>query len=138
MAGDADLRRMIDFIAEESRHASPVLIRLGDVRTFEKTNVIYISIADGETELHALHENLNAGQLEYDGPYPYHPHVTLAQNIEPERVTACARIACDKWAAYSGPHSFTATELSFVQNVALDTWVDIERIPLGVPVGACR
>jgi 2'-5' RNA ligase len=136
----ADLRETIDRLGEESRVAPPVKVTLGDIEIFGASNVIYLSLASGERELHALHENLNSGQLEYDGPYPYHPHVTIAQGIDglemgPEQVAELARSARERWAQYDGPRVFTVDCLSFVQNVAPGTWVDVAKLPMATPVG---
>ncbi len=130
----ADLREMIEQLTEESRIAPPVEVTLGDIDVFRASSVIYVGVARGERELHALHENLNSGQLEYDGPYPYHPHVTIAQDLGPERVQELARLARERWAAYDGPRSFFVDCLSFVQNVAPAMWVDVATLPMAVPV----
>jgi 2'-5' RNA ligase len=128
---------MIEHLTKESRLTPPIEIALGDVQVFPGTNVIYIALVKGERELHALHENLNSGQLEYDGPYPYHPHVTLAQDFPAERVAELVAMARRRWASYDGPREFTVECLSFVQNVAPGTWVDLARIPMASPVGVC-
>jgi len=134
---------MIAELGEESRSTPPAEITLGNVNVFAETNVIYVGISRGARELHALHENLNAGQLEYDGPYPYHPHITIYQNLtapetDRERIAKLAESAREHWARYQGPRSFTIDCLTFVQNVAPDAWVDIAKLPLAVCAGACR
>ncbi|MGD1072744.1 MAG: 2'-5' RNA ligase family protein [Bryobacteraceae bacterium] len=134
----AEIKETIETLAEESRLSPPFEVRLGNIEIFPDSNVIYISLVRGEQELHALHENLNAGQLEYDGPFPYHPHITIAQDITPEQVGPLSQIARDRWAAYSGPRAFWVERLSFVQNVAPGAWVDLAQIPLAVPVPAGR
>jgi hypothetical protein len=143
IANNADLSKMVAELGEESRSTPPAEIALGKVSVFVETKVIYIGIARGERELHALHENLNAGQLEYDGPYPYHPHITIYQNlaepgIDPDRVAKLAETARERWAAYLGPRTFTVDCLTFVQNVAPGTWVDIAKFPLAVFAGVCE
>ncbi len=132
----AEIKESVERLEEECRLFPPFEIRLGSIEIFPKSNVIYISLARGEHELHALHENLNAGQLEYDGPFPYHPHITIAQDITAEQVDALTQIARDRWASWNGPRSFFVERLSFVQNVAPGAWVDLAQIPLAVPVPA--
>ncbi|MDE3195776.1 MAG: 2'-5' RNA ligase family protein [Acidobacteriota bacterium] len=133
-----DLPALIQSLRDESRLSNPIEISLGEVEVFPVTDVIYIGIARGEHELHALHENMNFGQLEYDGPYPYHPHVTIAQNLRPDQVKELAEQARRKWAAYTGPRRFTVDCLSFVQNIASNVWLDIEKMPMAAPVGAVK
>jgi hypothetical protein len=124
----AGIKDTIDRLSEEIRQFRPFEVGLGNIAVFPDSNVIYVSLARGEHELHALHENLNAGQLEYDGPFPYHPHITIAQDIGPEQVDALARIARNRWAEYDGPRSFPVECLTFVQNVVPNTWVDLAQI----------
>ncbi|HVW87102.1 MAG TPA: 2'-5' RNA ligase family protein [Bryobacteraceae bacterium] len=134
----AHLKSTIEELAEECRISPPFEVVLGDVDIFPVTNVIYVNLARGERELHALHENLNSGQLEYDGPFPYHPHITIAQDIAPGQVQELAAIARERWASYDGPRGFPVDCLSFVQNVAPGTWLDVASLPLAVPVSAGR
>jgi 2'-5' RNA ligase len=134
----SDLKELTERLEGESRLTLPFEVTLGDIEVFPGTKVIYVGLARGEREIHALHENLNAGQLEYDGPFPFHPHITVAQDFAPERVDEFAAIARERWAAYDGPRQFTVECLSFVQNVAPGMWVDVARVPLAQLVGACR
>jgi 2'-5' RNA ligase len=139
IANECDLKELTEHLEEEGRIALPFDVTLGDIEVFPATKVIYVALARGERELHALHENLNSGQLEYDGPFPYHPHITVAQDFEPEQVEEFTRIARERWKNYEGPRRFTVDCLSFVQNVAPGMWCDVARIPLAEPVGAhCR
>jgi len=125
-------------LAAESRDCQPFKVELGDIAIFEKSNVVYLSLAGGEHELHALHENLNSGQLEYDGPFPYHPHITLAQDLTYDEALACAHVARCRWAGWDGPRGFDVEELAFVKSVKPGVWRDLARIELGQPVGSGR
>jgi 2'-5' RNA ligase len=138
IANDCDLKILTATLEREGRLALPFEVVLGDIQIFPVTNVIYLGLARGERELHALHENLNAGQLEYDGPFPYHPHITVAQELTQEQAEELAKIARARWQAWEGARRFTVECLSFVQNVAPSMWVDLARIPLAQPVGALR
>jgi len=113
-------------------------VALGSVEIFPKSNVVYLAIRSGERELHALHENLNSGQLEYDGPFPYHPHITLAQDLTSEQAEALAKIARERWAGYSGPREFSVDELSFVRSVKTGVWQDLAYVDLAQPVSSRR
>ena len=135
---DLNIDESIRQIAAECEDIQPFTVELGPVAIFEKSNVVYLSLRRGERELHALHENLNSGQLEYDGPFPYHPHITVAQEFDPEKAEDFQRIARERWQRYDGPRRFMVECLSFVQNVAPGMWVDVARIPLAETVGACR
>jgi 2'-5' RNA ligase len=123
-------------LAAESRDCQPFRVELGDIAIFDKSNVVYLSLRRGEHELHALHENLNSGQLEYDGPFPYHPHITLAQDLTYDEALACAHVARCRWAGWDGPRGFNVEELAFVKSAEPGAWRDLARIELGQPVGS--
>jgi 2'-5' RNA ligase len=135
---DLDIKQSIQSIAAEGQENPPFTIELGSVEIFDKSNVVYLTIRRGEHELHALHENLNSGRLEYDGPFPYHPHITLAQDLTPEQAERLAEIARERWASYEGPRSFSVEELSFVRSVESGVWQDLAHLDLGQPVAVRR
>jgi len=138
IANDSDLKNLTRHLEEEGRIALPFEVVLGDIDTFPATKVIFVNLLRGERELHALHENLNSGQLEYDGPFPYHPHITVAQDFNAAQAEEFTQAARERWQRYDGPRRFMVECLSFVQNVAPGMWVDLARIPLAQPVGVCK
>jgi 2'-5' RNA ligase len=100
--------------------------------------VVYIEIAKGAKELRAYYDLLNHGPLEHKENFPYHPHITLAQNISAEQAPGLAAIARERWAAYRGPRAFMVSSLSFVQHVAPSIWTDVAEVHTGVEVGVGR
>ena len=132
---DLNIDESVRQIAAEGSEAHPFMVELGSVAIFEKSNVIYLTIRQGERELHALHENLNSGQLEYDGPFPYHPHITLAQDLTREQALALAEVAREQWASYEGPRAFCVEGLSFVRSDKPGVWLDLALVDLSLPVG---
>jgi 2'-5' RNA ligase len=130
---DLNIHQSVQQIAAEAQESQPFAVELGAVSLFEKSNVIYLSISRGERELHALHENLNSGQLEYDGPFPYHPHITLAQDLTREEALSLADVARRRWAEYDGPKHFSVEELSFVRSDTPGVWRDLAHVDLALP-----
>jgi 2'-5' RNA ligase len=135
---DLNIDDSVRQIAQEVHDNPPFTVELGDVAVFEKSNVIHLGLSRGVRELHALHENLNCGQLEYDGPFPYHPHITLAQDLTPEQAVAAAAIARERWAAYDGPRGFCVEELSFVRSDTPGVWRDLAYVELAQPATSAR
>jgi 2'-5' RNA ligase len=133
---ECDLKQVTEALAHEGQLAHPFEVTLGDIEIFPVTNVIYLSLASGESQVRALFETLNCGQLEYEGPFPFHPHITVAQDLTGEQAAELAQVARERWKAYAGPRRFMVECLSFVQNVAPGMWVDLARIPLAQPVCA--
>ena len=108
----------------------PFVVELGQVSVFEFTRVIYLELVRGQESLERIHGILNANALHYNEPFEYHPHVTLAQGMEPEYVESSADLARHRWRNYTGPRSFLMNDLVFVQNTSTDDWLDLEQLHL--------
>jgi 2'-5' RNA ligase len=135
---DLKIDESVRQITAEALESPPFSVELDQVAIFDKSNVVYLALKRGERELHALHENLNSGRLEYDGPFPYHPHITLAQDLTTEQALALADLARKRWADYDGPREFAVEELSFVRSDTPGVWEDLAHIALAQPVSSVR
>lgn len=129
-----ELAETIHQIAEQLKPVEPFRIELGEIEIFETSNVVYLGLARGSSEMCALYRALNQGSLEYREPFPYHPHITLAQNVSAEEARELAGIARGRWADYGGPREFEVSVLSFVQHVAPSIWADVAALPVGAAV----
>jgi 2'-5' RNA ligase len=114
----------------------PFQVKLAEIKIFPITQVIYLSVTEGYHELTRLHAALNTGRVSFLEPFEFQPHVTLAQDLETERVAAAADLATERWREYSGPRSYLADRLTFVQNTLGNRWTDLCSVPLatGVPI----
>src|SRR5262249_4535376 len=82
---------------------------------------------------------LNKGPLAFDEPFPYHPHITLAQGLPPGRAQSLYELARKRWAEAPYSRRLRAERACFVQSTVTCTWVDLVEIRLaGVPVGETR
>jgi hypothetical protein len=129
-----DVKETIAQIAEDSRGIPPFWVELGDVRIFDSSHVVYIELARGIRELKEIYRALNSGPLSYEENFPYHPHITLAQDLPPDSASRLASTARERWARYNGPRGFLVSSLSFVQHVAPAIWTDVAALPLAIPV----
>ncbi len=114
----------------------PFRLELNSIEVFEGTNVIYLSVGAGYRELKEMHAALNRGPLQFDEPFKYHPHVTLAQELSPEQVEAAAAHARARWREFPSSHSFMLDRLTFVENTADNCWVDLAGRELPVRVAS--
>jgi len=132
-----DLADTIRQIEDDIRGAAPFRIELGNIEIFEASQVIYLGLARGSAELRQLYSALNCGCLQYNENFPYHPHITIGQNIPLGQAAGLAVAAREMWKQYEGPRGFYVSSLSFVQHVAPSIWADVAELPLGieVPVG---
>ena len=125
-----DLVETIGRLRLDSRPFPSFAVEIGEIEIFEASHVVYLGFAQGAEELSSLYRALNRGSLEYTENFPYHPHVTVAQNIDPQDAPALAAIAEERWRSYQGPRGFTVDRLSFVQHVAPHVWVDVATLEL--------
>ncbi len=71
---------------------SPFPLRFAGTDTFYPVSpVTYLRVAEGERELTELHERLHSGPLDAKPAYPFVPHLTLAQEVAPERLAQVRR-----------------------------------------------
>jgi 2'-5' RNA ligase len=110
---------------------APFDVELTSVHVFQRTDVIYLEIGNGASELYNLHAAMNSGPLTFDEPYAYHPHITLAQEIPHDRVGEFTALARRRWQEYAGPRTFRADRAVFVQNTVDNCWVDLAEYSLG-------
>lgn len=115
---------------------APFDIELGDIEIFPITEVIYISVKGGTRQLREMHRALNQGVWSFAEPFPYHPHLTLAQEIDSGQVAPLRELAARRWQEFRGPRAFRAERAMFVQNINGSQWIDLAEGPLrAVQVG---
>jgi len=131
----SEISEAVARLTEEGKTFPPFEITLGDVEIFPVSNVIYLGLATGQRSIRSLHDLMDVGTLYHRCPFDFHPHITIGQDLPPDKVQEAARIARERWAEWTGPRSFTVDALSFVQNVAPYVWLDVARVPLATPVG---
>jgi 2'-5' RNA ligase len=123
-AGQDVLSAELDRLASQK---SAFEVALGDVETFDSTGVIYLSLAAGREQVEQLHSALNHGVLFAEDQFPFHPHVTVAQNLSVlpfDEVLARAR---RRWQECRLPRQFTVSELTLVRNANPSCWEDLSH-----------
>ena len=108
----------------------PFPVELGRVEVFPITQVLYLSVNAGHAELKRLHQTLNRGGLHFEEPFPYHPHVTLAQGLEPHQAAAAVDLAGVRWREFAHARAFAVDRLTFVQNTLENRWTDLRSLAL--------
>jgi len=131
---DHEVSETVRQINEGLKCAAPFRVDLGEIEIFDTSHVVYLGVKRGYMELLQFYSALNCGCLSYTEPFPYHPHITIAQNVTAEDAARLAAVASERWADYDGPRSFEVASLSFVQQVAPNVWVDVAKVPVGAPV----
>ncbi len=111
--------------------ATPFDIELGEIQVFPVTDVIYLELASGASELRRLHSAMSQDALAFREPFAYHPHLTLAQEIENQEVETMRATAVRRWQEYNGPRRFRVERVVLVQNTLNDCWIDLADYALG-------
>ena len=118
-----------DQIQSRLKDVHPIRVELGGIEVFDGTQAIYIAIRSGDEELKRLHDLLNIGGLSFREPYPYHPHVTVVQELSPEDVPAAAQYSRWRWSEFPHLREFTVDQLTFVRNTEKG-WTDLATFNL--------
>ena len=105
-------------------------VGLTGIQIFEKSNVIYAALDQGSAELTAMHAALGVEGLQFQEKFPYRPHVTLAQDLDPETVPQMVELATRRWRESLPARTFTVDSLSFVQNSDGMRWIDLAQYDL--------
>jgi len=120
-----------DLIRWYAPQFAPFEVDLTSVEVFPVSDVIYVNIASGSEQLNKMHATLNADGLRCPEAFAYHPHVTLAQNLQPDQVDELTRVARARWAECSYSKKFLVDKAVFVQNTRRNAWIDLGECRLG-------
>jgi 2'-5' RNA ligase len=123
-------------LAQGLQEFSPVYVELGGVEMFAESRVVYVSVTAGRAELERMHDALNIGAVAFDEPFPYHPHITLAQAVSSDSIETVLERARDFWNKWPHPRSFAVEDLTIVQNTVTNCWFDVEEVHLAARVSS--
>jgi 2'-5' RNA ligase len=71
-----------EHLAKAAAAGEPFVMHLAGTGTFRPTSpVVFIQIARGVSDCELLEEAVRGGPLERELDFPYHPHVTVAQDV---------------------------------------------------------
>jgi len=110
---------------------APFEVEMTQVEVFPVTDVIHIEIGTGSEDMERMHTGMNVDGLSFNEPFPYHPHITLAQELKGDEVDELARVARARWAESKLPRKFRVDEVFFVQNTRRKQWLDLGESALG-------
>lgn len=120
----------LEQVEAQCRDVHPFCIKLGAIETFAASSVIYLGIQDGFDTLVNLHADMNTGHLGFGEPWPFHPHITLAQNFDPTLLNEKFELAERRWREWQGPREFGVQELCLVQRTNCQNWISLACLRL--------
>lgn len=121
---------LVRAVGESLTGVRPFQLALGAVEKFPVTDVVYLSVARGRGELETIHASLDSGPLASPEPFPFHPHITLAQEIAAGEVESTLDEAQRLWAGWKGSRDFPVDRATLVQNCNGSGWVTVAEFEL--------
>jgi 2'-5' RNA ligase len=80
---DEAMDEVEDHLAKAAAAHHPFVIHLSGTGTFRPTSrVVFIQVATGVADCEVLEREIRSGPLARDLEFPYHPHVTVAQDVD--------------------------------------------------------
>jgi hypothetical protein len=117
-------------VARSASEQPPFEIGMGEVESFvPSTPTIFIRVARAAYRMRELHDAMNHGALQYEEPWPYMPHLTIAKLDCTPDVEQVIETARQNWRNYDGPRDVLIDNLAFVRGSG-HTWFDIARFSL--------
>jgi 2'-5' RNA ligase len=74
-------------------------VQLSSVEQFPITNVLYLNLTDGSSNIHALHNELNQDGLADDEQFEFHPHLTLGGPVDEGHLPRIHQSVSEAWEA---------------------------------------
>lgn len=107
-----------------SRHG-PFVIALRGTGTFRPVSpVVFVRIEQGTEECTALQEDVRSGPLAQELRFPYVPHVTLAHEVDDDRLDEAAALMAD----FEG--TYAAGSMRLYEHGDDGVWRVVARTPL--------
>ncbi|MGH9137893.1 MAG: GNAT family N-acetyltransferase [Acidimicrobiales bacterium] len=93
---DDDVPRVLATVRSEASKASPLQLHVGPVASFAPVTPTVHLLVSGDVEpLASLRAAVRVGPLDRPQPYTWVPHVTLAQEVPPERIEPAVAALAD-------------------------------------------
>jgi 2'-5' RNA ligase len=122
----ADLAVIDDHLLEVAARFPSFRIRLRGTATFRPISpVVFVPLAEGISSCEVLQSQVRSGPLQVDLRFPYHPHVTVAQDVPPAALDA----VFDDLATFSA--RFEVTSFTLFSHGGEGLWQRRRDFPLG-------
>ncbi|MBC8164257.1 MAG: 2'-5' RNA ligase family protein [Bryobacteraceae bacterium] len=105
-------------------------LEVSRLRIFVESSVIFADVSRGRDELFEMHDTLNSGTFFFDEPHDYHPHITLAQGIDPVTVKEVYEMAVRRWNELAPRPPIMIENMTFVRNTTNNRWIDLAQCEL--------
>jgi 2'-5' RNA ligase len=120
------LAAVLAHLSEVARRQEPFDLVLAGAGSFRPVSpVVFVPIVTGESQVRAIEEQVRVGPLERPLVFPYHPHVTVAHDLEEEWLDQ-AMVAMEPYRA-----AFEVASLALFVQGADGVWRQRVEFPFG-------
>ncbi len=125
------LPEVVDLLGEVAATEPPFVVRLRGTDTFRPVSpVVFVRVEQGAEQCGVLERAVRTGVLAQELRFPYHPHVTVAHELDEAALDHAARALADFEATYA------AGSMRLYEHGDDGVWRMIARVPLtGTSVG---
>lgn len=117
-----DVRVHLRRVAAKHR---PFVVALAGTDTFRPVSpVVFVAVAEGAEGCAELHGSVNSGPLGQPTRFPYHPHVTIAHDLDDTRLDAAGLSRADFEAR------FPVAQFALYEYGDDGVWRELESFPL--------
>ncbi|MDO5629165.1 MAG: 2'-5' RNA ligase family protein [Mobilicoccus sp.] len=117
---------ILEHLHEVGRGSHPFAVRLCGTGTFQPvTDVVFLQVVEGGEQCDALQQQIRRGPLSVELRFPYHAHVTLAQNVDDDALARARAEMADV------DTTFTVEDFVVYEGPSQATWSPRARITLG-------
>lgn len=122
----------LEMLGELCRDVDPFEVGMGDVESFApRTPTVFVRVAHAAYRMRELHDRLNTGILEFEEPWPYMPHMTIAKLNDLAGAQHALEVSQEHWERYAGPRRVRVAQLVFVRGSQECGWADLAPVRLG-------
>lgn len=81
------LDEVLSHLERSANRADPIGVQLRGTGTFRPVSpVVFVNVVAGISQMEVLAKQIRQGPLSVDTKFPYHPHVTVAQDVDESRL----------------------------------------------------
>jgi 2'-5' RNA ligase len=124
-------REVLEAVKRVAERTPPFPLRLGGVKTFLPVKaVVFVGFRRGTADLEQLHRRLSRAPLRAREPFPYVPHLTLAQELDGDRLREAFALSRKTFASSAALKAWLAESLVVVERRSACRWIALDPLSL--------